>query len=68
MLLGLELQPHENLSVEVLYHAMLEQGFLVGIYPAGNILRFDPALTIEKESLDLFQKNLDLVLDKEVVS
>jgi len=68
MLLGLELQPHENLSVEVLYHAMLEQGFLVGFYPAGNILRFDPALTIEKESLDLFQKKLDLVLDKAVVS
>ncbi len=59
MLLGLELQPHESFSVEVLYHTLLEQGFLVGYYPAGNILPMDPSLTIERESIDQFLKVLD---------
>ena len=64
MLLGLELQPHENLSVEVLYHALLEKGFLVGFYPAGNFLRMDPALTIERESIDQFLNVLNLILNQ----
>lgn len=50
MLLALELHPHEKFSVTEAYHALLEEGFLVGYYPAGNILRFDPSLTIEEEN------------------
>lgn len=50
MLLALELHPHEKFSVTEAYHALLEEGFLMGYYPAGNILRFDPSLTIEEEN------------------
>lgn len=64
MLLGLEIHQHPKITVEMLYHELLEKGFLVGYYPAGNLLRFDPALTIEKESLDHFLKVLDGVLDQ----
>jgi acetylornithine aminotransferase len=51
MLLALELHPQEGFSVTTFYHALLKEGFLVGYYPAGNVLRFDPALTIEKEDV-----------------
>jgi acetylornithine/N-succinyldiaminopimelate aminotransferase len=51
MLLGLELRPHESFSAEAAYRLLLEQGFLVGYYPAGNVLRFDPALTIKKDDI-----------------
>ena len=64
MLLGVELHPHDMFSVEVLYHALLERGFLVGYYPAGSVLRIDPALTIERESIDLFLNALDLILNE----
>lgn len=64
MLLGLEIHQDPKITVEMLYHELLEKGFLVGYYPAGNLLRFDPALTIEKESLDHFLKVLDGVLDQ----
>ena len=62
MLLGLELYAQEGLSVEMLYHALLERGFLVGYYPAGNVLRLDPALTIEPELIDQFLDCLDAIL------
>ena len=51
MLLGLELHPHESFSASAVYRMLLEQGFLVGYSPAGNILRFDPALTIEEDDI-----------------
>jgi acetylornithine aminotransferase len=63
MLLGVELHPHEEMTVEALYYALLEKGFLTGYYPAGNILRLDPALTIEKESIDQFLNCLDSILN-----
>ncbi len=51
MLLGLEFHPHESFSVTTAYQALLDQGYLVGCYPAGNVLRFSPALTIEKDDI-----------------
>lgn len=48
MLLALEFHPHQNFSVTTAYHQLLAQGFLVGYYPAGNVLRFSPALTIDQ--------------------
>lgn len=62
VLLGLVFHPHESFSAETAYRALLEQGFLVGYYPAGNILRFDPALTMEQESIDQLLDCLDNVL------
>jgi acetylornithine aminotransferase len=63
MLLGLEFYPHERISVEWVYRALLEKGFLVGYYPAGNVLRFDPALTIEKEDITRLLDCLDSILE-----
>ncbi|MFZ6019065.1 MAG: aspartate aminotransferase family protein [Chloroflexota bacterium] len=63
MLLGIELCSNEHLSVEGLYHALLEEGFLVGYYPAGNVLRLDPSLTIEEEDVSRFLDCLNLILE-----
>jgi len=62
MLLALELHPHESLSATGAYHALLEKGFLVGHYPAGNMLRFDPALTVEKEDIERLLECMDDIL------
>lgn len=62
MLLALELQPHERFSAASAYRALLEKGFLVGYYPAGNILRFDPALTVKKEDVTRLLDCMDAIL------
>jgi acetylornithine aminotransferase len=62
MLLGLEFHPHEKITATWLYHALLEKGFLVGYYPAGNLLRFDPSLTMEKENILSLIESLDEIL------
>jgi acetylornithine/succinyldiaminopimelate/putrescine aminotransferase len=62
MLLGLELYPHEHLSVQSAYRQLLEGGFLVGYYSAGNVLRFDPALTMEKDDIRDLLESLDRIL------
>jgi len=61
-LLALEFYPHASFSVASAYRALLEKGFLVGYYPAGNILRFDPALTMEKEDVTRLLECLDEIL------
>jgi acetylornithine aminotransferase len=58
--LGLEFHP--RFSATSAYHTLLEKGFLVGYYPAGNILRFDPALTIEKEDITDLLECMDVML------
>lgn len=62
MLLGLEFHPHEKITAAWMYNALLEQGFLVGYYPAGNLLRFDPSLTMEKENVVSLIECLDQIL------
>jgi acetylornithine aminotransferase len=62
MLLGLELHPSEQLTVQAVYRSLLEEGFLVGYYPVGNLLRFDPALTIDREDINLILACLDRIL------
>ena len=62
MLLGLELHPHKNLSAASAYRALLVKGFLVGYYPAGNLLRFDPPLTMEYDSVLRLVEGLDAIL------
>jgi acetylornithine aminotransferase len=63
MLLALELHPDESFSATSAYQSLLEQRFLVGYYPAGNILRFDPALTIEKRDVSHLLDCLDRILE-----
>lgn len=62
MLLALEFHPRPGFSATTAYHALLEDGFLVGYYPAGNILRFDPALTIEEEDITNLLDDLNVIL------
>jgi len=64
LLLALELQPHPTFTVADAYHALLERGFLVGYYPAGNVLRFDPALTIGEDDITQLLDCLAEVLAK----
>lgn len=63
MLLGLELHP-QRLSVQSIFEALLEDGFLVGYYPAGNVLRFDPALTIDERDIASLLQALDEMLTR----
>ncbi len=62
MLLGLEFRPHPTLSAAAIYRRLLEQGFLAAYYPAGNFLRFDPALTIRKRDVSRLLDCLDGIL------
>lgn len=63
MLLALELHPREAFSVATAYHKLFEKGFLVGYYPAGNILRFSPALTVSKDDIRALLESLDQLLE-----
>lgn len=62
MLLGLELQPHAHLTAEYLFGELLRRGFLVGFSPAGRMLRFDPALTMERETIQQLVDALEELL------
>ena len=61
-LLALEFNPDGGLSTEGVFRALLERGFLVGCRPADHILRFDPALTMEKADVGRLLQCLDDVL------
>ena len=63
MELALEFHPRPGFSATTAYHALLAKGFLVGYYPAGNILRFDPALTIEQEDITNLLECLGVMLE-----
>jgi len=62
MLLGLAFHPHESFSAETAHLALLERGFLAGYSPAGNLLRFDPALVTRKEEIDALLEGLGQIL------
>jgi acetylornithine/succinyldiaminopimelate/putrescine aminotransferase len=62
MLLCLELYPNDLLTVQSAYQLLLERGILVGYYSAGNVLRFDPALTIDRDDIDQLLESLDSIL------
>jgi acetylornithine aminotransferase len=63
MELALEFHPQEDFSATSAYHTLLEKGFLVGYYPAGNMLRFDPALTIEVDDITHLLECLNVILE-----
>ena len=62
MLLALEFQPHENFSAVTAFQELYKNRFLVGYYPSGNILRFDPALTMEMENIQRLVDCLEDIL------
>jgi acetylornithine/N-succinyldiaminopimelate aminotransferase len=66
MLLGLELRPRAEMPVARIYRALLERGYLAGYYAAGNLLRFDPSLTIDKKDITGFLTCMDSVAEAAV--
>ncbi len=63
LLLALEFYPHEIITATWAYRALLKRGFLAGYYQAGNILRFDPALTIDKKDIKRLLECIDSILE-----
>jgi acetylornithine aminotransferase len=63
MLLALEIKPREGFSTATIFQALLEKGFLVTHKPDRNFLRFDPALTMQKEDVDSLLECLDDILE-----
>lgn len=58
-LLALEFNPHKKINAAWAYRILLEEGFIVGYYPDANLLRFDPALTMEKGCILDLVESLD---------
>ncbi len=63
MLLALELVPGRGPDAATLFRRLFERGFLVNVYPAGNLLRFDPALTIDEADVRALLQCLDGLLE-----
>lgn len=63
LLLALEFFPHEVITATWAYQALLQRGFLTGYYQAGNILRFDPALTVDKIDIEHLLDSIDSILE-----
>lgn len=63
MVLALEFHSTPRFSAASVCRALLEKGFLVGYYAAGNILRFDPSLTIEEADIAHLLECLDDILE-----
>jgi acetylornithine aminotransferase len=53
---GLMLAIELNKNVQEVYEELLKQGFIVTKRPNSEVLRLDPALTVEKSILDMFLK------------
>jgi len=51
-------------SAQNVYEELLKQNIIVGRRPNTEVLRIDPALTIEKETLDFFIAELQAILNK----
>ena len=62
MLLALEFRPGATVSAATVFRALLARGFLVACAAAGNYLRFDPALTMEKDDVIALVRALDEIL------
>lgn len=63
LLLALEFYPHAQITATWAYHALLAKGFLVGYYPNGNILRFDPALTVDKKEIERLLACIESIIE-----
>ncbi len=67
LMVALDIDPTQNdITATSLYHTMLERGFLVGISSkssAPSFVRFDPALIMKEEEIDLLVNHLEQVLN-----
>ncbi|MHA7817531.1 MAG: aspartate aminotransferase family protein [Pseudohaliea sp.] len=67
LLLALEFAPNEQMTASLMQKTLQKRGYLVGCYPAANILRFDPALTITTKEVDSFLNCLDTVFKEAIL-
>lgn len=62
LMIVMEFEGDEHLSVTSVYRELLARGFLVGCKPVANILRFYPPLTIGESDIAQLLQNLDHIL------
>ena len=62
LLLALEFHIHKHITATLVYQQLLQNGFLVGCYQAGNILRFGPALTINHKDINQLIESMNSIL------
>lgn len=64
MLLAVEFGQRDGFSTTAVFERLFERGFLLAHSPQRRMFRFDPPLTLKKEDIDYFMKNLDEVLNE----
>jgi acetylornithine aminotransferase len=65
LMIGIEFKKsNDDFSVVSTYRRMLDRGFLIGYNPVLQIIRFYPALTIEKRAIEDLAEQLDQVLEE----
>lgn len=65
LMVGMEFsKSNDNLDVELLSNEMLKRGFIVGVNPNANVIRFLPPLTIEEHEIEALIENLGIVLER----
>lgn len=60
---GLMLAIELNKNAREVYEELLKQGFIVAKRPNSEVLRLDPALTVEKSTLDMFLKAFEKLIN-----
>jgi 4-aminobutyrate aminotransferase-like enzyme len=55
---------NDNLDIVSLSNQMLERGFIIGVNPKANLIRFMPPLTIEEDEIAAMTENLNIVLQR----
>ena len=65
LMIGIEFKEHnDKLSTGLIYRRMLNKGFLIGYNSDLNVIRFYPALTIEKCDISDLVEQLDHVIEE----
>jgi len=54
----------DDFNVEWIFNEMLKRGFIVGVKPEANLIRFMPALTSEQSEMESILQNLNGVLQE----
>jgi acetylornithine/N-succinyldiaminopimelate aminotransferase len=55
---------NDNFNVELVFNEMLKKGFIIGVDPRADLMRFLPALTIEESEIGSMLDNLNAFLEK----
>ncbi|KPL05206.1 MAG: hypothetical protein AMJ73_01825 [candidate division Zixibacteria bacterium SM1_73] len=65
LIIALEIEKsNDRFNVELIFNEMLKRGFIIGVDPRADLMRFLPALTIEESEIESMFENLDAFLEK----